>query len=283
MCARQAAEFATSRPSYWAQVAYDCYSSFPTYMVFVRGLLPADHHWVIIERLLYGDRLELILGPPDVAKTTYGVGFAEWKLGRNPNYRWLVASEVATGIATTIVSEIGSTIELNERFHFVFGALKDPAGRQPWSTHSITLRSLITPALAPMVRQQPTPPPPWPWLSPRGRDLRLTGKHPSVRAVGWRVGYAGARADGLLADDIVADRLSRSEKLTTQVYETVHQKLLPRLTGGDQKAVFFGQHFGPRDFYDRIRQRGVVVFDNNPNREGMAVLDRSSRRARAAA
>lgn len=242
--------------------------------MFVRGLLPAAHHWVIIERLQHGDRLELILGPPDVAKTTLGVCYAEWKLGRNPNYRWLVASEVATGIATTIVAEIGATIELNDRFQFVFGHLKDPSGRQPWSTHSITLRALVAPAMAPVVRQPATPAPPWPWLSPRGRDQRITGKHPSARAVGWRVGYAGARADGLLADDLVADRLSRSEKLTQQVFETVHQKLLPRLTGPDQKAIFFGQHFGPRDFYHRLRDRGVVVYDNNPSRAGLQVLDR---------
>lgn len=276
MTVRQAAEFATHRPGYWEQVAYDCWSDFALYFAFVRGFSLHRHQWPIVERLRYSDGWELVLGPPDVAKTTVGVAYAEWTLGRQPNYRWLCASKVATGIATTIVSDIGGTIELNERFHLIFGLLKDPSGKQPWSTHSITLRPLITPRMAASAKQPVTPPPRFPWLTPRGRDIRITGRHPSAKAIGWRVGYAGARCDGILADDLVDDELSRSARMTRNVFEAVHQKLLPRLThvpDTEQRVIFFGQQFGPRDFYSLLREHGVTVFDNNPRREGMERLD----------
>lgn len=271
----QAATFATHRPTYWRELAARASKSFYDYYVFVRGFLPAEHHLVIIERLLYGDRLELILGWPDAAKTTIGVAWVEWLLGRDPNLRVLVASEVATGVATTIVSDIGGTIETNERYILTFGELKDPTGRTPWSTQQIFLRPLVTAAAAKTMRMPVSPRPPFPWLPPRGRDVRRTGRHASVKAVGWRTGYAGARCEVIIADDLVSDRLSRSQKLTDQVFATVHQKLLARMTPHPaNKMVVFGQHYAPRDFYSLVRRVGVVVYDSNPDMEGLWSLER---------
>lgn len=278
----QAATFATSRPGYWQEKAARASQSFYDYIVFVRGFLPARHHHIIIDRLLYGDRWELILGWPDSAKTTYGTAFAEWRLGRNPNYRWLVASEVATGIATTIVQDIGGTIEANERYMMTFGELKDPTGKTTWTTQQIFLRPLVTPLTARTLKMPVTPRPPFPWLSPRGRDQRLTGRHPNVKAIGWRVGYAGARCEGIICDDLVSDRVSRSQNLTEQVFATLHQKLLGRITlHPDNKVIVFGQHYGARDLYVLLRRAGVVVYDSNPDMAGLHVLDRDAAAATA--
>ncbi len=278
----QSAEFATRRPGYWKEKAARASLSFYDYFVFCRGFLPADHHYVIMERLLYGDRLELILGWPDCAKSTIGTAFAEWRLGRDPNYRWLIASEVATGIATTIVSDIAGTIEANERYIMTFGELKDPTGRTPWSTQQIFLRPLVTRHTTRTMRMPVTPRPPFPWLSPRGRDQRLTGRHANVKAVGWRTGYAGARCEGIIGDDLVSDKVSRSQRMTEQVYATVHQKLMARMTPHpDNKMLVFGQHYGPRDFYAMVRRTGCVVFDSNPDMEGLHALDRAIRQEAA--
>jgi hypothetical protein len=280
--ARQAATFATPRPSHWQEKAARASVCFYDYHVWVRGFLPARHHYAIIERLLFGDRLELILGWPDAAKSTIGVSFAEWRLGRNPNFRWLIASEVATGIATTIVQDIAGTIESNERYLMTFGELKDPVGKTPWSTQQLFLRPLVTPMTARSLKMPVTPPPPFPWLPPRGRDQRLTGRHPNVKAVGWRTGYAGARCEGIIADDLVSDRVSRSQKLTDQVFATTHQKLMGRMTPHpDNLMVVFGQHYGARDFYSLVRRVGVVVYDNNPDMEGLDCLERGGRTAAA--
>ena len=309
------------------QAASNASRSFLSYVVFVRGLLPTpdvklacktcggerviegvpcedcegrgyivhpSHHRVIAERLVYGDRMELILGPPGSAKSTYGVMYAEWILGRNPNYRWLIASEVANGIASTIVSEIAGTIENNEQYHLTFGELKDPTNRQQWSTQAFTLRPYISPLMARRNHVPPTPPPPFPWLPPRGRDGRITGKHPSCKAIGWRVGYAGARCEGIIADDLVSDRISRSPKLTKQVFDTLHQKMLARPVSPvlpwdqpeaaswpeyRQRVLIFGQRWAPRDLFGLLIEGqegaggGVIVYDNNPARAGLHVLE----------
>lgn len=219
--------------------------------------------------------------------STYGVGFAEWTEGRCPNYRWLIASEVASGIATTIVTQIGETIAQNERYHMVFGQLRDLRGHQEWSSHSIRLRNYISPHEARKAGRPPSPPPP-PWLllpedtpsgvvpisPPRGRRPGLA--HPNVKAVGWRSGYTGVRAEGVIGDDMVSDKSSQSRVVTEAVFRTTHQKLLPRLTGDCQRAIFFGQRWAPRDFYGMLLEHAVVVHDNNPHREGMDVLEREA-------
>jgi len=276
----QAASFATPRPGHWAEKAARASKSFYDYFTFCRGYLPADHHMVIIERLLYGGRLELILGWPDAAKSTIGIAWLEWMLGRDPNLRVLVASEVATGVATTIVSDVAGTIETNERYIMAFGELKDPTGRQPWSTREIFLRPIVTAATARGMKMPVTPKPPFPWLPARGRDSRRTGRHATVKAVSPQTGYAGARCEIIVCDDLVSDRVSRSQKLTDQVFASTHQKLLGRMTPHPaNKMVIFGQHYGPRDFYTLLRRVGVVVYDNNPDMEGLHALERDNREA----
>jgi len=60
---------------------------------------------------------------------------------------------------------------------------------------------------------------------------------------------------------------------TEAVHRTVHQKMLARLTGSHRRAIFFGQRWAPRDLYGMLLEHACVVFDNNPGREGLAVLD----------
>ncbi len=317
----QAAEFATHRPGYWQRVASTCAHDFLAYVVFCHGHLPAapryecgecgaarypdedsgclacgsfkvqripSHHEIIAERLLYGGMLELILGPPGFAKTTLGVAFAEWTEGRDPNYRWLVASEVAAGIATSVVTQIGETIAQNERYHMVFGHLQDPSGKGEWSSHSIRLRTYVSPRDARRLGR-PATPAPYPWLltpelnTPSGvvainplRGRRPGLAHANVRAVSWRSGYTGVRCEGILADDLVSDKSSRSQVVTAAVHRTLHQKLLARFDPAApvKRCIMFGQRWAPRDLYGMLLEKGCVVADNNPHREGLEVLDR---------
>src|SRR5258708_1542355 len=215
----------------WREIASRCTQDFGLYCTFVRGLRPAWHHRITQERLLTpaeggnGGPLERILGPPDTAKTQQGTMYAEGKPGRDPNFRWLIASEVGGGIASQIVTEMADTITHNERYHMVFGDLRGP-GAVGWSSFSFRLRPYISQAESLRLRKTATPEPPFSWLPPRGRMPGLRGEN--AKAVGWQTGYTGVRADGLIADDLVSDRTSRSQIMTTQLFRTLHQKMLAR-------------------------------------------------------
>src|SRR2546426_7830655 len=117
-------EFNVQRTGHWLQQAYHASRDFYAYLVFGRQLRPAEHHEVIIERLLWGGPLELILGPPGSGKSTIAVAYLEWVLGRDPNYRWLIVSEVEHGVAAEHLRTIGDTIQNNLRFRMCFGELK---------------------------------------------------------------------------------------------------------------------------------------------------------------
>lgn len=247
-------------PTLWQRRAADASRSFLSYVTFVRGFNPAEHHMVIIERLVYGGPLELILGATGIAKTQYGEMYVEWQLGLDPNFRWLVISEIGTGIATDFVVEAKETIESNERYHLTFGYMK---GDTRWGAQGFKLCDYLV---------RDTPPPPFPWLSPRGRRPGLRGDN--CRPAGWRTGFQGARIDGLIGDDLVSDKSSYSSAITEQAFRTLHQKALTRSAGAHFRAILFGQRFAPRDLYGRLAEQSVTVFDNNPHREGLEVFAR---------
>jgi hypothetical protein len=258
---RQGAAFATHRPSHWLDIAADATKDFGVYCVFVHDHKPFEqHHEVIFERLVWGGKYELIQGPPNSAKSTYGKDYVEWILGRDPNYRWLVVSETVGGPATQWVTDIGHTLAENERYHMVFGNLK--GNSREWSTRSLRIRTL----------NSMTPRPPFPWLTARGRDPGVT--NPNVRAAGWQMKIQGVRADGVVFDDLVSERTSMSAKQTAQIYKALHDRILSRLSSHPQERVLgFGQRFMPRDLYGLLAEHGVVVYDNNPQREGMHVME----------
>jgi hypothetical protein len=252
--------FATHRPSHWQDIAADASRDFGAYTVFVHGHMPVFHHEVIVERLVHGESKEIFMGPPNSAKSTFGREYAEWVLGRDPNYRWLVVSEIVGGPATTWCTDIGSTLAENERYHMVFGNLKGDS--REWSTRSLRVRTL----------NSMTPPPPFPWLPPRGREPGHT--NPNVRAAGWQMKIQGVRCDGVICDDLVSERTSMSPKITAQIYKALHDRILSRLSSHPEERVFiFGQRFMPRDVYGLLEEHAIVVFDNNPARSGLHVLE----------
>lgn len=255
----QAAEFATSRPSHWQELAAEATQDFVAYLVFVRQLYPSECHLVIAERLVYGDDWELILGPPGCGKSTIVNAYQEWTLGRDPNYRWLNASEKWTGRAKESVLEIRDTIAENERYHMCFGNLKGDR----WNAGSITLRKIGRGIVAP----------PFPWLVPRGRHPRLVW--PSVSATSAAAGTAGLRADGLVFDDLTSDRSAMSQDRTEHIFRSLHQKMIPRLSSSPKRrrVIGLGQRYMPRDLYGLLMENGMVVYDSNPELEGIEILE----------
>jgi hypothetical protein len=254
---------AVQRQASWASRDLFCYAAF------VRGYEANWHHRVMAERFLHGSRFEAFLGPPNAAKTEWMVMFAEWTLGRDPNFRWLVVSEVQAGQATAITTEIRGTIETNEKYQLVFGDLRGGAP-EVWTTQRLRLRGYVSLEMARRHNLEPSPRPPFPWLSPRGRRAGLT--HDNVRACGWRSVPPGIRADGLVLDDLVSDRSAKSVRQTDAQWDALHQRILPRSAGPHFRVFVLGQCFAPQDTYSRIVRNGVTVFDNNPDLSGMQAL-----------
>jgi hypothetical protein len=176
-------------------------------------------------------------------------------------------SEIESGIATDILTEVRETIESNERFVMTFGDLKGDTTK--WGVKGFQFRNLVTIEQAERNRRIiPTPAPPFEWLSPRGRMPGLRGDN--GKPVGWRTGFTGQRIDLMVGDDLVSDKSAYSAALTTRAWNVLHQKAIPRADDAATfRVILLGQTWAPRDMYGMVREKGTVVFDNNPNREGL--------------
>jgi hypothetical protein len=258
-------------PSRTQRQAAEASRSFLAYAAWVRGLVPAiDEHWAIIERLLYGGPRELILGATGIGKSQWVAAWLEWHFGLNPNLRVLYVSEIESGIATDVLTEVRETIGSNERYVMTFGDLKGDSTK--WGVKGFQFRNLITQEQADRNRRiTPTPAPPFEWLSPRGRVPGLRGDN--GKPVGWRTGFTGQRIDLMVGDDLVSDKSAYSPVLTTRAWNVLHQKAIPRADDAATfRVILLGQTWAPRDMYGMVREKGIVVLDNNPGREGLDVL-----------
>jgi hypothetical protein len=270
------AQVNVSRMQRVRQDAADASRDFLVYMSFVHALIPSEPQLIVAERLLKGQRQELILGPPGCGKSTVLSCWMEWTLGLDPNYRWLILSEIINRRAAEHVRIVGDTIAANERYHMAFGQLKGKGlanRKSEWSTQALRLRVL----------DNHNPPPPWPWLSARGRNPETTW--PNVAAAGWRAGIAGNRADAVLGDDYVSERTSNSKVLTESARATFAKVVTTRLqqaapcpwTKIRGRTFVLGQRWMPRDFYGLLIESGSnVTYDNNPQREGLFVLEEAA-------
>lgn len=242
------------------------------YMSWVHAMVPTEVEYVIVERWLYGGRREIILGPPGSGKSTCMSSLIEWQLGWDPNFRWLIVSEIMSGRAKEHVVQIGNTIRDNEKYRLCFGELGGRFGKDEWSSFNIRLRTL----------EPDSPPPPFPWLGPRGR--RKDVAWPNVKAEGWRSVKPGSRCDAILLDDYVSQRVSNSKVQTEQARKVLSTVITTRLSSHPRERIFYlGQRWMPRDLPALIMEgpagsgsNAFTVYDNNPRREGMQVLDRAA-------
>lgn len=155
----------------------------------VHGLEPANHHvlWVeAVQRLLSGrsaKRKLLVIAPPGHGKSTVmSQLLPPWYLGNHPAHHLLFFTSSQPN-ARNYGGTVKATLEHSERHPLVFpDARCRPDVDRGWSHDGLFLRG------APQLE-----------------------KDPSYRAVGWGGSVLGARAHGVILDDVLTQEQSESE------------------------------------------------------------------------
>ena len=188
-------------------------------------LAPMHRAWlrVVKER----KRRTLIWSSVRSGKTTLlTVANAAWELGRNPNLRIMIASNVL-GIASKIVTLISSLITDNDDYKRVFPHIK-PALNGSWTSTEITVR-------------------------------RRPGiKDPSVRAVGAGVAIVSARVDYLICDDILDTDNTHTEASREHI-KTWFELIASGRLEDDARVLLVGTAYHPKDLYHVLEESDPTV------------------------
>lgn len=181
-------------------------------------------HKELVKNLLFEKRV-LTLLPRSWGKSTIGcVAYPTWRLGINRDIRIIIASNTITQ-AKWWLSEIENVMLRNENYQKVFGYLV-PRPR--------TLR----------------------WTDTEKRVLGRShyAMHSSLLATGIGSALLGARADIILADDIIGQQEAISPAIG-EVASVWFWKVLMNTLEPDGQAAVFGSRWGVSDLYNEIQTR----------------------------
>lgn len=190
---------------------------------YVFGLKPEPFHWEWLELALNGDRGVLKAARGHAKSTYFSIILPLWLIGCNPNIRIAICSASA-GQAEKYLREVGETIEYSAAFRGVFGNLFDPNAL--WTQKQKTVkRSKLQ-------------------------------KDATIIAVGVGTGFAGARTDWIVMDDLVDDTNSLTVDRRRKVMTWLRKTALPTLDPtGLQTTWLIGT---PYHFDDAVMQQGRV-------------------------
>jgi predicted phage terminase large subunit-like protein len=177
------------------------------YSKYVFGIEPARVHRLwnnamddVIQRRCRQNKL-LIIAPPNSAKSTYAsIVRPAYYLGQNPDHHLLFFTS-SDEMSKTFGSTVRLALEQNERHRSVFSEnLCRPDRKRGWSSDGLYLKG--------------TPP---------------AAKDPAYKSVGFNATVMGARAHGIILDDVMdqKDAVSDIEQQKAKNYYT--QTIRPRL------------------------------------------------------
>ena len=166
--------------------------------------------------------LVMIEAPREHAKSSiFTVTYPTWEIGRNPNVRIVIASNVQT-VSESFVREITGVIENSERYHRIFGYLKPANRMNKWNEREIIVK--------------------------RG-NLRL--KDPTVSATSIGGAVISKRADIIICDDIITFENARTESQRQKVRDWFWNVLYPVLSPGG-RLIVVGTAWYTTDFYQEL-------------------------------
>lgn len=205
----------------------------PAYLAaYAFGLDLAPFHWEWFEWVLNSDRGVLKAARGHGKSTIFSVITPLWQVGNNRNLRIAIVSATA-GQSEKFLREIGHHIEKNDRYRLVFGDLRDPDA--VWTQRQKTVE--------------------------RPKAL----KDATFLAIGVGSGFAGARTDQILMDDIVDESNSLTVHRRRRVLNWILETAMPTLDPtGPQRALMIGT---PYHFDDALTHLAMVW----PSREYPAI------------
>lgn len=177
------------------------------YGEYVHGLSPARVHrfWNkavddVIERRIRQNKL-LILAPPNSAKSTWNSLIRPpHYLGQHPDHNLLFMTS-SDDMAKTFGSSVRMTLQENQRHQEVFpDTANRPHRARGWSGDGLYLRGTPT-----------------------------STKDPAYKAVGFGMSVMGARANGIILDDVLDQKQAESEIEQTKAVSYYTKTVVPRL------------------------------------------------------
>jgi len=187
------------------------------------GYVNAPFH-ELIYKILQDRRVRrgIIILPPGHGKSTSStINYPLWRIGNNPDLRFLIASHTADFVAS-FVREIKGWM-VHPRYIEIFGDLK-PFHPSKWSQHEI------------IVSRSPT---------------ALPQKDPSITAIGVEQAIIGRRVDEIICDDIVDEDWANSESLRDRLRTWFKKELLERLEP-DGRLFVVGTRWSYLDRYAEL-------------------------------
>jgi predicted phage terminase large subunit-like protein len=209
------------------------------YGEYVYGLAPARHHrfWNeqvdrVITRRVPQNKI-LMMAPPNSAKSTWNsVIRMTHYLGNNPNHN-LVFMTSSDDMAKTFASSVRTTLDLSDRHREVFpeDACR-PDKRRGWSGEGLYLRG-----------------------------LDLGKKDPNYKAVGYTMNIMGARANGIVMDDVLDQKQAESEAECRKAIRYYDQTVVPRLNTRDGWLLAVMTRFSEGDLGGHFSKLAEVAGD----------------------
>jgi predicted phage terminase large subunit-like protein len=195
------------------------------------GYANASYHEEIYKILQHPEvKRGIIILPPGHGKSTSStINYPLWKLGRDQDLRFIIASHTRDFVAS-FVREITGWMA-HPRYVRIFGDLK-PTFPNKWSQHEIIVTR------APEARPQ---------------------KDPSITAVGVEQAVIGRRANEIICDDIIDETWASSETLRRRVVTWFKKELLERLEP-DGRLFVVGTRWDYLDFYGLLLEEWPSVW-----------------------
>lgn len=177
------------------------------YVRYVYRLFPAPHQRLMISALGAVERGVIrrlvIVAPPGAAKSTYGSGaFPTWYLGRHPEHN-IIGATTNDELAGSYQDTSAGVLSNYPLYREVFPTVR-PDLRRGWSREGLYLQRRYDPA----------------------------NKDPSLLWAGAGSGIIGRRANGIILDDVVDQKVARSEALMAARRQWVNQTIRSRLKPG---------------------------------------------------
>ena len=163
-----------------------------------------------------------LLAMPGCGKSQAMIARILWCLGNNPKGRYAIVAQSATK-AKAILQTIKKYIESSDELHQVFPSLRPG---EPWTDSRLVVQ----------------------------REGFI--KDPSVVAYGVNGDITGTRVDGLVIDDILTEKNTRTKAMREKMYTFVFRTLWDRVEKPDGWIVFMGNAWHPDDLLHRL-ERGT--------------------------